>query len=252
MSDSADLVARFGQACMTVRPVAPYTGADIARMLNDGSVIQQGDSIVGFKDAPEEGGTVVAHILSHGCQQGDTVWEVVPRVACEPCQSTPQARDADRTRQLNAWVWDLLEQARLPEADRCIDFMRALIAARGNQPLEKLLADSAEARLDFLRGDVDASARKSEDALDCARQVFGDQHSATAICMCNLAEAYVNCGRYAAAKPLMDAGLSWLRNPANADETYSIALLGEKAACFVEAEALIAAHNGTAHAGSTS
>ncbi len=247
MSESAaDLVARFGQACMTVQPVAPYTGADIARMLNDGSVIQQGDIIVGYKDAPEEGGTVVAHILNHGCQQGDTVWEVVPRVACEPCRTSPQARDADHIGQLNGWVWDLLEQTRLPEADRCIDFMRALIAARGNQPLEKMLADSAEARLEFLRGDVDRSARLSEEALDCARQQFGDDHTATAICKCNLAEAYVNCGRYAAAKPLMNAGLTWLRNPANADEQYSIALLAKKAACFVESEGLIAAHTGTA------
>lgn len=250
MSKPVQLVARFGQACLTIEPVAPHTGADITKLLNDGKAVEQGDVIIQWADSPAEGaaegvadsgaegGIVIARILSHNCQPAAKAWEVVED-ECGSCLSTPRTRDRERLNLLQQWAWDLMRQKRLDVADEVIILAYTLLESIGNPPAEAFVVRTANAQLAQLRGDLSRSATLCEKALDNAREAFGDTHVQTAIAQCNLADALSLCGRFEAAKLLIDAGMSYFRNPASVNDQYSQSRLDEIAANFLEAEARI-------------
>lgn len=151
--------------------------------------------------------------------------------------------DAQRVNALKVWAADYIAHQRFAEAEQAVSYGYTLAAGCANPREEYAWLCTLSARISQARGEKDRCVLLFQEALDLAREALGDGHPGVAIAQCNLAEAYTAVSQWAAARILIDAGLSVLRNPGAAGFVYTATYLAESAGHFAALEAQIHARS---------
>lgn len=220
MSEPIELKAAVsGSTSLQIELTGETSAEEIARLLSAGRAMILGSEILLPSLPPSHGHvSVLAKIVSRSDQEPSTTWQVASQVehAHGCCPSTPEERLRSQSETLTNWSNSLLSLSKFEEASKLLAAARALIELAGGVDCAPgVWLVTAEAHVELLQGRTEPALALFEQALALSRQVNGDKHPATAVCQCNLAETYLEAGRFAEAKDLMLPGLEVLKDPSS-------------------------------------
>lgn len=127
------------------------------------------------------------------------------------CSLSPQERDRNLANAIRGRADGFLGSSQLAEASKLLVAARTLLEASGgieNEPGVWLL--TSEANLLALTEEPARALTAFHSALALAEKVLGEEHEGTAVCVCNVAESNLKCGKAAAAKPLIQRAIAIL------------------------------------------